>query len=219
MRFLLTGFQPFGGESINPAYEAVKMLPDEICLAERENAAESEVCTAEIIKREIPVVFGEGADKVLEAIREVKPDVIICVGQAGGRKGVTPEKVAINLQDARIPDNNGNSPQDQPIRNDGPAAWFTDLPVKAIVQAMRDEGIEASVSYSAGTYVCNDVMYRLLDALHTEMEGSGMIGGFIHVPYCTEQVKDKPGIPSLPLESIAKGLLLAVQTIQKQYQS
>ena len=102
MRFLLTGFQPFGGESINPAYEAVKMLPEKVALSESGDAA-SETRTIEIIKREIPVVFGEGADKVLEVIREVKPDVIICVGQAGGRKGVTPEKVAINLQDARIP--------------------------------------------------------------------------------------------------------------------
>ena len=211
MKFLLTGFEPFGGETMNPAYEAVKQLPDTI------ESAEGEIEIV-IAKREIPVVFDEAARKVLEAIREEEPDVIVCVGQAGGRKGITPEKVAINLQDARIPDNNGFQPDDRPIREDGPAAWFTDLPVKAMVEAMKAEGIPAAVSYSAGTYVCNDVMYQLLDALHLDLEGSGMIGGFIHVPFCTEQVKDKPGMPALELDMIVQGLLCCVKAIQKEYE-
>ena len=198
MKILVTGFQPFGGESMNPAYEAVKLLPPKI-----EGAT--------LIKKEIPVVFNEGAEIVRQAIQEEKPDIVICVGQAGGRAGITPEFVGINYVDARIPDNAGNAPMSQPIKQDGENAYFTGLPVKAMVTAMKNEQIPASISYSAGTYVCNDVMYQLLYVLNTEFADQKICGGFIHVPFCNEQVVNKPGTPALPLTTIAKGLQLCIK--------
>lgn len=198
MKVLVTGFMPFGGESINPAYEAVKLLPDMIG-------------GAEIVKKEIPVVFDEGAGVVKEEICKESPDIVICVGQAGGRTGVTPEKVGINLQDARIPDNGGNQPLDKAIEEDGPAAYFTLLPVKAMVENMKQEGIPASVSYSAGTYVCNDVMYHLLYDIDHSFKN--VIGGFIHVPFCLEQVQDKPGVAALSIDTIARGLEICIRTV------
>lgn len=204
MKILITGFQPFGGESMNPAYEAVRLLPDQID-------------GATLIKQEIPVVFDEGAEKVIQKIREEEPNIVICVGQAGGRAGITPEFVGINYADARIPDNAGNSPLSQPIKKDGENAYFTKLPVKAMVTAMKAENIPAVVSYSAGTYVCNDVMYQLLYYIHTETTAKHIRGGFIHVPFCEEQVVDKPGMPALPLTTIVKGLELCIKaTLQNE---
>ena len=196
MKVLLTGFEPFGGESINPAYEAIKLLPQQIG-------------GATIVKKEIPVVFDEGAEVVLQTIRTEKPDIVISVGQAGGRTGITPEFVGINYQDARIPDNAGNQPLSHRIKEDGENAYFSLLPVKAMVTAMKEAGIASSVSYSAGTYVCNDVMYQLLYAVQKEFPG--VRAGFIHVPFMTEQVADKPQVPALPLETISKGLALCVE--------
>lgn len=200
MKVLITGFQPFGGESINPAYEAVKLLPQQID-------------GASIVKREIPVVFNEGAEVVRKAIQKENPDIVICVGQAGGRSGITLEFVGINYADARIPDNNGGQPVDQTIQPDGENAYFTSLPVKAMVSSLKQAGIPASISYSAGTYVCNDVMYQLLYFLHTEFAGRmpAMRGGFIHVPFADEQVVNKPNTPSLPLGTIARGLELCIR--------
>lgn len=196
MKVLLTGFEPFGGETINPAYEAIKLLPQQIG-------------GAAIVKKEIPVVFDEGAEVVLQTIRTEKPDIVISVGQAGGRTGITPEFVGINYQDARIPDNAGNQPLSHRIKEDGENAYFSLLPVKAMVTAMKEAGIASSVSYSAGTYVCNDVMFQLLYAVQKEFPG--VRAGFIHVPFMTEQVADKPQVPALPLETISKGLALCVE--------
>ena len=134
MLFRSTGFQPFGGESINPAYEAIKRLPQTIA-------------GASVITKEIPVVFRQGSRAVYEAVQKEQPDVVICVGQAGGRSGITPEFVGINYQDARIPDNDGNQPVGESIQPDGPNAYFTKLPVKAMVAAMKKEGIPAAVSF------------------------------------------------------------------------
>lgn len=191
MKVLITGFQPFGGESINPAYEAVKLLPQQID-------------GADLIKKEIPVVFDEGAEVVHQAMQAERPDIVICVGQAGGRTGITPEFVGINYQDASIPDNNGNQPISRRAKEDGETAYFTQLPVKAMVTAMKQEQIPAAVSYTAGTYVCNDVLYQVLYWIHKEFPG--MRGGFIHVPFADEQVKERPGVASLPLTVISKGL-------------
>lgn len=191
MKVLITGFQPFGGESINPAYEAVKLLSQQI-----EGAA--------IVKTEVPVVFDKGAAVVRHAMEEEKPDIVICVGQAGGRVNITPEFVGINLQDASIPDNEGNQPLGRTIHADGDTAYFSKLPVKAMVTEMKKEGIPASVSYSAGTYVCNDLLYQVL--YYIDKEFPKMRGGFIHVPFADEQVKDRPGVPSLSLSTISKGL-------------
>ncbi|MEG2288403.1 MAG: pyroglutamyl-peptidase I [Clostridium sp.] len=197
MKVLITGFDPFGGSTINPAYEAVKMLPDNIC-------------EAEIIKLEISTVFGAGAKKVDEAIEDNNPDIVICVGQAGGRAGITPEFIGINFKDARIADNKGNQPVDEVIYKDGENAYFTKLPVKAIVKKLKENNIPASVSYTAGTYVCNDVMYSLLYLI--DKKYPTIRGGFIHVPFDTSQVLEMPPTtPSMPISMISKGLKFAIE--------
>lgn len=199
MKIMITGFDPFGGEPVNPAYEAVKLLPDEIG-------------GAQIIKLEVPTVFGK-AGEVLEAnIKAEQPDAVICVGQAGGRSGMTVEKVAINFQDARIPDNDNQQPVDKPIKEDGETAYFATIPVKAMVAKMRENGIPAFISYTAGTYVCNDLMYTLLYLI--DKKYPQMRGGFIHVPYAMEQTIDKPiGTASMALPVIAKALEYAVLAV------
>ena len=148
MKILITGFDPFGGETVNPAYEAVKLLPDTIA-------------GAQIIKMEIPTVFSQCGPAVEAGIREHHPDVVLNIGQAGGRSCVTVERVAVNLAEAGIPDNAGEQPMDQPLQPDGPAAYFATIPVKAVVQNVRDHGLPCHLSYSAGTYVCNCVMYNV----------------------------------------------------------
>ena len=199
MKILITGFEPFGGETVNPAYEAVKLLPDTIA-------------GAEIIKLEVPTRFHRAGAVLEDAMKRHKPDTVICVGQAGGRAAITPEKVAINLMDGRIPDNAGYQPVDVSIREDGETAYFTSLPVKAMVQRMRDAGIPAAVSYTAGTYVCNYLLYTLLYLI--DKKYPNVRGGFIHVPYAMEQVINKPlGTPSMDLHQIARGLETAVEAV------
>ncbi|KAA8816184.1 pyroglutamyl-peptidase I [Bifidobacterium vespertilionis] len=194
---LITGFDPFGGEKVNPAFESVKLLPDTIA-------------GADIVKLEVPTVYTRSATVLEEAMDRVKPDIVICVGQAGGRSTLTVERVAINLAEARIPDNDGEQPLDQPLREDGDTAYFSSVPVKAMVQNIRDHGLPAFVSYTAGTFVCNSIMYNLLYLIDRKFPG--VKGGFIHVPYEPGQLIDKPnGTPSLPLETIAKGLEAAVE--------
>lgn len=204
MKVLITGFDPFGGESINPAYEAVKLLPDT-------------VAGAQVIKLEIPTIFNKAGEAVEEGIKEHNPDVVICVGQAGGRSSITIEKVAINLQEARIPDNSGEQPLDLPIKTDGENAYFTNLPCKAVVKEIREAGIPAHISYTAGTFVCNDVMYNLLYMI--DKKYNHIRGGFIHVPYVMSQVVEKPmGTCAMSTETIAKGLELAIKAIVENKQ-
>ena len=192
MKVLITGFDPFGGESVNPAFEAVKLLPDVIA-------------GAEVIKLEIPTVFSKSGPAVEAGIIEHNPDIVINVGQAGGRSCITPEMIGINLAEARIPDNAGEQPLDQPLQADGPAAYFTTLPIKAMVQNVRDHGIPCNVSYTAGTYVCNCVMYNVLHLAATKYPH--IRAGFIHVPFAAEQVVNKPnGTASMALTDIAKAL-------------
>lgn len=199
MKILITGFDPFGGESVNPAFEAVKLLPDEIA-------------GAQIIKLEVPTVFGKAGDTMEKGIVEHNPDVVLCIGQAGGRSGITPEKVAINYQDGRIADNAGYQPIDVKIKEDGETAYFTQLPVKAMVEKIRSRGIPAFVSYTAGTYVCNDLMYTLLYLI--DKKYPSVRGGFIHVPFAMEQVVNKPqGTASMELTKIAEGLKCAIEAI------
>ncbi|WP_159648726.1 pyroglutamyl-peptidase I [Erysipelothrix aquatica] len=197
MKVLITGFDPFGGEAMNPAYEAVKLLPDTIE-------------GAEVIKLEVPTVFGKSIDVLEAAITEHQPDYVITVGQAGGRFGITPERVAINEDDARIKDNEGNQPIDEAIREDGAPAYFASLPIKAIVNNIKKAGLPASVSNSAGTFVCNHLMYGLLYLIQTKFPN--VRGGFIHVPFATQQVVDKPTAPALSIEQISKGLEIAIAT-------
>ena len=187
-KLLITGFDPFGGESINPAWEAVKLLPDQIG-------------DWILTKQMIPTVFGTAAQTVLETAAELEPDVILCIGQAGGRSAVTPERIGINVRDARISDNAGNQPTDQPIVPEGPDGLFSPLPIKSMVEAIAAEGISAAVSNSAGAVVCNDVLYTLLHHYHM----TSCRVGFIHVPFLPEQ-----GTPSLPLADTVRALTAAI---------
>ena len=198
MKILITGFDPFGGENINPALEAVKKLPDTIL-------------GQEVIKIEIPTVFRKSLEKIEENIQKHNPDVVISVGQAGGRFGVTPERVAINIDDARIKDNEGNQPIDISIYEDGEAAYFSNLPIKAMVKEMNDNGIPASVSNTAGTFVCNHVMYGILYLI--DKKYPNIRGGFIHVPYIPSQVTTKPNTPSMSIDDISKGLELSIKAV------
>ena len=192
MKILITGFEPFGGESVNPAYEAVKLLPDM-------------AGDIQIVKMEIPTVFGEAGKVVETGILQHQPDAVICVGQAGRRADIGVERVAINLVEASIPDNAGNQPMDVKVQEDGDTAYFATIPVKAMVKNIKDHGIPASISYTAGTYVCNSVMYDLLYLI--DRKYPSIRGGFIHVPYATEQGVGKPvGTATMELSTISKAL-------------
>ena len=191
-KLLITGFEPFGGEEINASWEAVSLLPDAIG-----------DCT--LIKLRVPVVFGETAEIVMRKAEELNPDIILCIGQAGGRQGITPELVGINLRYAKLPDNRGNQPKDESIIPNGKTAYFSALPVRKMAEKIQKEGIFSQVSYSAGAYVCNDLFYTLL----ARFENSKTEVGFIHVPYCDAQNKQ----PSLPISDIVKGLTIAIQDL------
>lgn len=193
-KLLVTGFDPFGGASVNPAREAVLHLPDA-------------VGGYEIAKLEIPTVFGLAAETVLQAAEELRPHAILCVGQAGGRDAMTPEAVAINLREASIPDNAGNMPVNTPVIEGAPAAYFATIPVRDMVAAMKDRGIPARLSYSAGAFVCNDLLYTLLH----HYSGTDVQVGFIHVPYLPHQAKE--GGASMALEEIVTGLTAAVRAL------
>ncbi|MCI9216271.1 MAG: pyroglutamyl-peptidase I [Dorea sp.] len=201
MKVLVTGFDPFGGEPVNPAFEAVKMLPDEIA-------------GAEIIKLEIPTVFSKSGPAVEEGIKKYEPDVVINVGQAGGRSCVTIEQVGINLAEARIPDNDGEQPSDTALQEEGEPAYFATIPVKAIVKNIRSHKIPCHISYTAGTYVCNSIMYNVLHMTATKYPN--IRAGFIHVPFAAEQAVEKPnGTPFMSLEMIAKSLEYAIEATVK----
>ena len=191
-KLLITGFEPFGGETINPSWEAVLRLP-------------SEIKGYLLTKLRIPVTFGEAAQAVIKTAGEISPDVILCIGQAGGRDAVTPELVGINLRHASIPDNSGYQPKDEPIVKDGDAAYFSTLPVRKLADVINAEGVPSRVSYSAGAYVCNDVIYTLL----SHYSGSTTRVGFIHIPYSSEQNKE----PSMDIEQMVKALMVAIENI------
>ena len=198
MKLLLTAFEPFGGETINPAQEAVKLLPEQLG-------------SVTIVKCDVPTVFGKSVEIVTDAIALHRPDAVLCIGQAGGRGSLTPERVAINLDDASIPDNAGNQPVDRIICSNGPSAYFSTLPVKAMVSAIRDAGLPANISYTAGTYVCNHLMYGVLYTINKSYPN--IKGGFMHVPFITEQVMNKKNMPSLTLDQIVTGIEAAIKAI------
>ncbi|MBE6557599.1 MAG: pyroglutamyl-peptidase I [Ruminococcaceae bacterium] len=186
-KLLVTGFDPFGGQPVNPAREAVLRLPDT-------------VGGYEITKLEIPTVFGLAAETVLQAAEELRPHAILCVGQAGGRSAVTPEVVAINLREATIPDNAGNVPVNTSVIENAPAAYFASLPVRDMVQAVKERGIPCALSYTAGTFVCNDLLYTLLH----HYRDSDVRVGFVHIPYLPEQAGE--GVPSMELSTVVEAL-------------
>ena len=190
-KLLITGFDPFGGESINPAWEAVKLLP-------------TEIGDFGLHKLEIPTVFGLAPGTVATAAQALQPHVILCIGQAGGRSAITPERIGINIRDARITDNQGNQPRGEFIAPEGPAAYFSTVDVNTMVIAMEKAGISATVSNSAGAFVCNDTLYSLLH----HFAGTKTKVGFIHVPYLPEQ-----GTPNLPLERIVDALVAAIRSL------
>lgn len=193
-KILVTGFEPFGQDTVNASWEAVSRLEDLIG-------------DMEVTKLLIPTVFGAAGEKVLEKARELQPDAVLCVGQAGGRASVTPEVVAINLRDAPIEDNAGKKPLDEPVVPGGPTAYFASVPVRKIVESVKRGGIACGLSYSAGAYVCNDLFYTLRHFY----EGTGTQVGFIHVPCLPEQ--GDGGRPGMPLETIVEALRRAVGTI------
>lgn len=192
---LITGFDPFGGETVNPAWEAVSRLPDVIG-------------NCRLTKLQIPTIFRTAAETVLTAAERSHPDVILCVGQAGGRAQVTPERIAINLMDAKKPDNAGNLPTEQPVLPGGPDGIFSTVPVGAMADAICGAGLPGKISNTAGTFVCNDTLYRLL----YRYAGTAVRVGFIHVPWLPEQARD--GGPSMPLEDIIRALTAAIEVFE-----
>ena len=197
MKVLVSGFEPFGGELRNPAWEAVKGVSNQIG-------------DSVVKKIKLPVAYEESGDILISEIKRENPDIVICVGQAGGRCGLTPEFVALNWKDASIEDNTGSKSSGERIKEDGQDAYFTNLPVKAMVKVLKEKGVPASLSYTAGTYVCNSLMYRLLYYINKECKN--IKGGFIHVPFDTIQAASKErAVPSLPIEMMAKGLEYCIE--------
>lgn len=198
MNILVTAFDPFGKEKINPALEAVKLLPETI----GEHT---------ITKLEIPTVFNESVEAIKQQLKIETYDAVLAIGQAGGRFDLTPERVGINVDDARIADNKGNQPIDEVIQEDGAPAYFSNMPVKRLTQAIKDAGVPASLSNTAGTFVCNHVLYQL-GYLHATTFPYIQFG-FIHVPFIPEQVTNKPNTPSMALDTIVKGLEAAISEL------
>lgn len=198
MKILVTGFDPFGGEAVNPAWEAVSRLP-------------AETGGAEIVKLQVPTMFGRAPEAVLREVERLRPDFVVSVGQAAGRTAITPERIAINCEEASIPDNAGFQPAGGPVVEGGPDGYFSLLPVKEMAAAIQAAGLPGKVSNTAGTYVCNHLMYHILHACHTRYPR--MRSGFIHVPCIPEQQAGHPEWFALPLEEIVRGLTAALEVL------
>lgn len=199
MKILVTGFDPFGNETTNPAYEAVKRLPDSIA-------------DAEIIKLEIPTSFKRSEKEVEAAILKHCPDVVINVGQAGGASCVRIEQTAVNLAQARIPDNDGDQPCGEKLKEDGENAYFSSLPIHAAQKKVQEDKLPCHISYSAGTYVCNSIMYNVQYMIHKK--NLNIRAGFVHVPYICEQAVNKPdGTPSMALADITRALTRIIEAV------
>lgn len=195
---LITGIEPFDGETLNPSWEAARRLDG------------ARVAGATLVARQLPCVIGKVVGVLRAAIEQTRPELVICLGQAGGRVDLSIERVAINVVDARIPDNEGRQPIDEPVVAGGPAAYFSTLPIKAIVRDLRRAGVPASVSLSAGTYNCNTIFYGLSHYIATERPA--LRGGFVHVPYLPEMAARHPGQPSLALDTLVEGVKIMVAT-------
>jgi len=190
---LVTGFDPFGGSSVNPSWQAVHALNGRVISGRR------------VVGAEVPTIFGRSLQRLAQLVEEHQPALVICTGQAGGRGALSLERVAINVNDARIPDNAGAQPVDTPVVAEGPAAYFTSLPIKAMLQALLKAGINAEVSQTAGTFVCNHVFYGLMHML-AQPRFQGVRGGLVHVPFLPEQ-----GQPSMRVDEIVAGLSLGIE--------
>ncbi|MBL8842198.1 MAG: pyroglutamyl-peptidase I [Planctomycetes bacterium] len=194
---LVTGFEPFGGEATNPSQELAQRLDGRVVAGHR------------VVGRVLPCRFGAAREALHAALADAAPQLVVALGQAGGRAEISLERVAINVDDARIPDNYGAQPIDLPIVADGPAAYFATLPIKAIVHALRADSIPAAVSQTAGTFVCNHVFYALLHALSRRDD---VRAGFVHVPYSDEQAARHPGAPGLPLDLMERAVVRTIET-------
>ena len=201
MKVLVTGFEPFGDDKINPSWLAVSRL-------------KRKLGTMAVHTAQLPTSYARSAIVLRGAIVETRPDIVLCVGQAGGRTELSLERIAINVQDARIRDNDGKQPIDKPVVANGPAAHFTTLPIKACASAIRKAGIPVSISNTAGTFVCNHIFYSLMD--FAQRHELPMRGGFLHVPYAPEQAAALGGVPSMPIESIVQAIeiVLSVSAVR-----
>ncbi|MBS0193402.1 MAG: pyroglutamyl-peptidase I [Proteobacteria bacterium] len=202
-RVLLTGFEAFDGEDINPARQIAETLSGEHIGGHRVDAAV------------LPVSFADALPALTQALEASRPTLTICLGQAGGRTRLSIERVAINLIDARIPDNTGAQPIDTPVIADAPAAYFSTLPVKAMLAALHAAGVPAELSFSAGSYVCNAVFFALMHALHARASATPSAtaarGGFIHVPLLPQQAARNPGAASMDIDTLSKGIAIAIE--------
>ena len=201
---LLTGFAPFNQETTNPSWQAVKRF-------EGKTTSDG----SQIHVAELPCEFGRAIEVLQHLIQQKRADIVICVGQAGGRSEINVERIAINVDDARIPDNAGQQPIDEPIEANGENAYFSTLPIKAIVQQIRQAGIPAHVSQSAGTYVCNHVFYGLMH--YAKQHPFIRRAGFIHIPYLPEQAVNHAGAPSMSLENLLKSLSITLEEIGRAH--
>lgn len=200
MKILITGFDAFGNETINPSWETVKKI-------------KKYIGKIEVIKVQIPTIFYKSSNILFQEIKKINPDVVICVGQAGGRYDLTIERVAINIDDAGMPDNDGNQPINQTIYNDGENAYFSNLPIKNILKVLKESKIPISISNTAGTYVCNHLMYSLLYYINKNQ--LNIKAGFIHIPYILEQIIDKKNTPYMEKETITRGLEKIIEVVFK----
>src|ERR1700722_17066489 len=202
MKALVTGFEPFGGDAVNPSFEVLRLLP-------------ARLGALDVATTALPVIYGAALPVLREAIAAAAPDIVLCTGLAGGRAELSLERVAINVDDARIPDNDGNQPIDRPVVDGGPAAYFATLPIKAAARALREAGLPAAVSNSAGTFLCNHVFYGLM---HEAASGGGRFrGGFLHVPYLLSQAARMPGTPSMALDQIVEGIEIILQVAAARF--
>ena len=197
---LLTGFEPFGGESVNPSWEIACALDGWDC----------EGRTVRAVR--LPCAFGDALQALDDALAAHRPELVVCLGQAGGRAEISLERAAINVDDARIPDNLGRQPIDAAVVPDGPAAYFSTLPIKALARDLRAAGVAAAVSNTAGTFVCNHVFYALMHRLATAPALAHARGGFVHVPYTPEQVAQRPGVPAMALGTQVEGIRQALRS-------
>ena len=200
MNILLTGFEPFGGESVNPSWEIARALDGWVC----------EGRTVRAVR--LRCAFGDALRTLDDALAAHRPELVVCLGQAGGRAEISIERAALNVDDARIPDNLGRQPIDAAVVPEGPAAYFSTLPIKALAHDLRGAGIAAAVSNTAGTFVCNHVFYALMHRLATTPALAQARGGFVHVPYTPEQVADRPGTPAMALATQVEGIRRALRS-------
>jgi pyroglutamyl-peptidase len=197
---LLTGFEPFGGETTNPSWEIARALDGWVC--------EGRVVRTALL----PCVFGDALLRLDDALAAARPELVLCLGQAGGRAEISIERAALNVDDARMPDNLGRQPIDAEVVAGGPTAYFSTLPIKALARDLRAAGVAAAVSNTAGTFVCNHVFYALMHRLATLPELARSRGGFVHVPYTPEQVAGRSGVPSMPLATQIEGIRAALRS-------